>query len=425
MSTADSETTRVDLTLGIDDPDVVAYFRQFPQDEWHHRAETALRIGVLAMRQASGFIDVTAIRDEGRQLTADIDARVTESMSKLVGPESQIMRAMDPKQTDGLVQQLRKAVEEELGEGNDTVLAAFDLNRPDSALSRLVTQMRATQDAIRGDFTLDRPDSPMSRMLQQLKGTLAEQELRNGEFREHVKLTLQEMAVRKQEEQRGTLHGLTFEDAVTEYILRSASASGDVGAHTGTTTGLIRNCKVGDCVLELGADSMHAGESIVFEAKESASYGIKDALAEIDEARRNRGAAVGVFVFSKRSAPAGIDTLSRHGHDVIVVWDPEDPATDVWLDAAIALARGLVFESKRGAREMPDVDFSSIDKAIESVAKRADTLEKARTMAVTVENSGKNIAEAIRIAQDDLRSQVDALRETIEVVRTAIAASQD
>jgi hypothetical protein len=40
----------------------------------------------------------------------------------------------------------------------------------------------------------------------------------------------------------------------------------------GATTGLIKNNKVGDLVVELGADCVAAGEKFVVEAKEDAGY---------------------------------------------------------------------------------------------------------------------------------------------------------
>ena len=156
---------------------------------------------------------------------------------------------------------------------------------------------------------------------------------------------------------------------------RNATQTGDIGRRTGTTTGFIKNCKVGDCTIELGADSQFAGESLVVEAKEDASYDLKKALDEIDTGRRNRGADVGIFVFSRKTAPPHLRPLDRHGRDIIVIWDADDPVTDVYFDAALTLARALIFEHHRGGAAKTEIDFAKVDKVVEALAKRADQLE--------------------------------------------------
>jgi hypothetical protein len=408
--------------VSTDDPDIVTWLRQFPEKEWEARATTALRVGVLALRQASGFIDREAIRQEGRDLTLSIESKVTETIGTLVGPDSTLIHLLDPQRTDGLVEQMRLAVDGELTDNNEKVLAAFDLNRPESALSRLVAQVQGVQRAIRNDFTLDDPQSALSIMLRELDTTLEEYEKRNQAFRDEVSKKLGEIAGIKGTQDRSTLRGGVFEDAVSEFVLKNAMGSGDVGRRTGSTTGIIKNCKVGDCTIELGADSRFAGESLVIEAKEDASYDLKKALGEIDTARRNRGADVGIFVFSKRTAPLHLGSLARHGRDIIVVWDAGDPATDVYFDAALTLARALIFEHHRGAGVRSEVDFATLERAVEGVAKRAVQLDDIRKSGETARSAGDAIVKNVDIAQRDLANQVEILREQLGQMRRAFAS---
>jgi hypothetical protein len=96
----------VEFRISTDDPDIAGWLRQFPEEEWEARATTALRVGVLALRQASGFIDREAIKHEGERLTKTIEDQVTKSIGTLVGPESNLLRLLDPQRTDGIVQQM-------------------------------------------------------------------------------------------------------------------------------------------------------------------------------------------------------------------------------------------------------------------------------------------------------------------------------
>lgn len=412
------------ITVEIDDPDVLAWLNEFDEGDRPTKAATALRIGVLALRQASGFIDRQAIKDEGMQLTTKIDRQVTEAMTAMVGPESKIMKTLDPKQADGLVAQLREAVETELSENGEQILGAFSLDDPNSPLARLVAHVRESQKTLSKEFSLDDESSGLSRLLRKLNGTLDDHEKANSEFREQVQKTLSEMAVRKTAEARGTTHGIAFEDAVVEYVTSHASGAGDIASATGATTGLIKYCKIGDCVLVLSPDHLSSGEKVVFEAKEDSSYTIASALEEIAKGRRNRDAQVGVFVFSARSAPRDLETLRRYGRDIVVIWDVEDPSTDVWLDAAIMLARGLVIEGKRANVTVADVDFDAIDIAIESVAKRAEATDQVRTWGQTMESTGAKIVKAMEVSRKDLEQQVEILRDRVDDARRALGGEE-
>ncbi len=116
------------------------------------------------------------------------------------------------------------------------------------------------------------------------------------------------------------------------------------------TTGAIKNCKIGDFVTELGPDSAAPGARIVWEAKDDRSYDLKRALAEMDEARKNRQAQVGVFVFARSAAPDGLQPFARYGNDLVITWDPEDPASDLFIKAALSVARALVIRESHECR---------------------------------------------------------------------------
>ena len=121
-----------------------------------------------------------------------------------------------------------------------------------------------------------------------------------------VSAKLASLVTKHKEEMRSTTHGISFEEEFCSFLEREAQRACDVFTATGSTPGAIPRCKTGDGVIELGAEAAAAGERIVFEAKSSKQYSLADARQEIEEARKNRGANVGVFVFSKNTAPVGL-----------------------------------------------------------------------------------------------------------------------
>jgi hypothetical protein len=101
---------------------------------------------------------------------------------------------------------------------------------------------------------------------------------------------LEAIKAQREEASRSTDHGRHFEDVVAEFVDRQSAKSSDIASRTGNTTGSIRGCKVGDIVVELGAECAAAGERFVVEAKEDASYTVAKAWAELETARKNRDA---------------------------------------------------------------------------------------------------------------------------------------
>src|SRR5690606_698877 len=168
----------------------------------------------------------------------------------------------------------------------------------------------------------------------------------SGQFQQEVKVTLASFKARREEAARSTRHGGEFEEAVGSVVQAESQKSGEVFEETGNKTGAIAHCKMGDHVVTLGAESAVPGARIVVEAKEDKSYDLVKALKEIEQARQNREAQVGVFVFSKNTAPAGLEPFSRHGKHIVVVWDRDDPTTDIFLRVGLSVAKALVIREQ-------------------------------------------------------------------------------
>jgi hypothetical protein len=300
----------------------------------------------------------------------------------------------------------------------DVVVKEFSLNDDDSALSRLVQNVTKAQRTITDEFSLNSETSCLSRLKRELMTVLEAHVRTNAEFQEEVKGALRELTARREERARSTLHGGTFQSAMFEFLHHHSTARGDVAEFTGDQVGAVKNRKWGDVVVTLGPDSAAPRARIVFEAKEEQNYSLKTALDEIENARKNRMAQVGVFVYSRQMAPPELPPLSRFGNDTVIVWDATDVASDAFLTAGLELARAMCFYSQR-QRECQTADFESIEAAMLDIEKRANNLKDVHTSAVTIRNSSESIIKRVEIDREALRTQVAILREKITDLRTA------
>lgn len=288
----------------------------------------------------------------------------------------------------------------------------FSLDNDASALSRLQRQLDQTRSAINRELTLDDGNSSLARLRRELIGLLDGQGAQNAKFQDEVTRTLAQFTARKRAEARSVEHGHAFEDAVRTQLRRMADARGDLFEPCGHTAGEIRHCKVGDAVVTLGPDSVAEGCRIVIEAKEDASYTVASAREELEKARKNRKAGVGLFVFSRKVAAEDEQLLRKFDDDVIVVWDAEDPASDVVLQAGLELSRALTVRTAK-AHHAKKADLDAIDAAVLEIEKRVENLGKVATWAETIKGNSQKILDRIEKDREALLAQVETLRDSL------------
>lgn len=392
-----------------------------------------------------------------RQQTNEAQAGFAKVLELFVGENSQLLRMLDPSGENQLVSALHGTLAEIVQAQNQAILGQFsldnkdgalvrflqelgakhgDLNqalardlqavtgefsldKEDSALSRLVARVEAAQRSLNAQLSLDHEDSSLRRlhrMLQEHQAAVLKQQL---ELSARLDSAIQSMSARRDEAAKSTRHGLVFEQALHEHLDRISRAAGDILQHTGATTGLIPNCKVGDYLIMLGPDKTAAGARIVIEAKENASYDLAKTLEEADLARRNRQANVCVFVHSTASASAGIPKFQRYGRDLIVQWDVANGEHDVWLEAALMVANALSTKAARHDKQ-DAASFDRIDKAIERIRKLIESFDEINTCANTARSSAEKILHRARLIHDGLSSQAQSIiDEMLKLKRAA------
>ena len=389
----------------------------------------------------------SAVASEGSTLAGTLRA--------FLGADSEIMRVLDPAGATGVVRAVEEAVVSRVNAGRDALLrefsldneqgalrrlvgevearhgklaeaidrklgevvAEFSLDDEGSALSRMAKQLEQTQDALDSQLSLDNAESALSRLLGVLTKALAEAEERNAAFRENLSKVVGELAVRKAAEARSTTHGLAFEEALGEQIRRRVEAVGDVFEHVGSRPGLIQRCKKGDLVVTLGPETAAPGARVVLEAKEDASFDVARAREELDQARKNRGAGVAVFVWSAQSAPKGTPVFQRFDNDLVLVWDADDAATDVVLDAAVSVARALCVREARAAARTEE-EIADIELATLEIERRLKGYDEIQTWASTIRSNAEKIADRARKDAEAVTKLVQQIHDASAKLRT-------
>jgi hypothetical protein len=300
----------------------------------------------------------------------------------------------------------------------ETITKEFSLDEQGSALSRLSAVVNGAKEAIDANLTLDSDTSALARLKRELVSILERHEKKVTEFQTSMQSALEAMRAQREEASRSTAHGKHFEDMVADFIEREAQRGSDIASRTGNNPGAIPSCKVGDLVVELGADCAAAGERFVVEAKEVKSYTLAKARAEIETARNNRQASVGLFVFSQKGVPEGMDTFMRHGHDVFVVWDSDRIESDVILRAGFSVAKALcVKKARRNLAETGNLD--DIEKSVSALEKEAERLSKMRSLTESIQKNSKKVLDELQKMTDELEKQTVTLRESVAALRQA------
>lgn len=349
------------MLLPIIDPDLLAELARYGDADAQERiALVSLRLGLQALRHARGEVDALALQQTAERVIDQIESRFTEHLSQHAGL---------------LAQQ-------------------FSLDQPDSLLQRLTHVTESYYRQVADD---------------------------NGARHTDLVSRLESLSTRRQLLRRSTQGGTPFEEAVIELIGGLAHAAGDQCERTADQEGTVSRAKVGDAVVILGRDCAATGERVVIEAKRSQSYTRAKALEECKTARENRDAQVAIFVWDRASA-RNQPPLARHGNDIIVLWDEENPASDVYVHAAYWLARGLVVP-KPATDHLTRTQQRQVEGAFDQILGLATILEKVKKSGEDVVKKGQEVVALTLTVQGQLEAQVTALRAMTVIQRVDNAAS--
>jgi len=301
----------------------------------------------------------------------------------------------------------------QISSANNKIKDEFSLNNTDSALSRLSRLLESTKGSINDNLSMDRKDSPLSRLRDELTALIEKMEKGQNEFQKNVGEAISAMNARRQESMRSAAHGQKFEAQLGEYLNNLVSGLGDHLEHVGGKAGKLPRCKVGDHVITLADTSASPGCKIVLEAKEDKSYSLTSAFDEIETARQNRDAEAGIFVFSAKTAPVGMQPIERKDRDIVVRWDSDDITTDIVLRTAVLVSRFLVVQRKR-EENANKVEFQKMVKSVEALERGVRHIDAIIRSGNTIKNSSDSILKEAGKAKVLHEEELNELKKLLD-----------
>jgi len=422
----------LDLNLVINDRNVLAYLSQFEDEEIQcEKAVEALKVGVIAIQSASPTLDTQVVQakfaevesrmkeqmaecqkkvaDDLVRYFAEKDGVVPRSIDGIFGEKGAVTRTLhtffDP--TDGRLSRLMQA---QIGP-QSSFGKALDPQNKQGVIALIETRVHelveAKLDEVLQEFSLDEDGSAMCR----LKGMLSD-------FFGQLNQSLGIKAATAEEAERGHVKGIVFEEDLYAVFAEVGNQLGDDTDLVRGTVGVVSRCKKGDFLAILGETSGAPGQRIVVEVKDQ-SLRLKDAIDEMQDAKQNRDATCGIFVYTRGMEPAEVGDFRRIGEDFYVTVDKADLASGkplLFLDSAYKIARALAVAAAR-KEEAGEFDRQKIQDQLDALAAWSARIADMATKARTVQSSGKLIEQCANDLKADLDSRVAVVLNELKVVR--------
>jgi hypothetical protein len=147
---------------------------------------------------------------------------------------------------------------------------------------------------------------------------------------------------------------------------------------------------------------------------------LKDAIDELQEAKKNREANCGIFVFARGGEPAEIGDFRRIGEDFYVTVDKEDLTAKrplLFLDCAYKIARALTVAAVR-TDQAGELNLQKVKDQIDALATWSDRIADMAIKARTIQSSGKLIEASAAELKQDLDTRVAAILKALEQAST-------
>jgi hypothetical protein len=411
-----TDCSNITLNLEVRDPVLVAYFEAWDEPERSAKAFEALRVGVIALQTACPTLDTQIVKDQfaefqeefGRALAgyfAEKDGIVAKSLNGAFGDKGALpqffQRYFDP-ETGKLTQLIDRQIGPSSRFGR-----LFDAKNKDGVVAVIEEKVKHLVEAklneVLKQFSLDEDGSAMSKLKAIMDGAFST-------FREALGIN----AARAEEAERGHVKGFCFEEDVYTVIAKMGRQFADQTDLVRGTPGILK-CKTGDHLVTLGETTGAPGLHIVVELKDQ-PYKAKKAIAELQEAKKNREAVCGIFVFAKGCEPVEFGNLKRIDNDYFCTVDKSalaegGPLPFLWAAYELARLQAVTAVRKEACGKL---DLEAVQRHIDGIADLVPRLAEIITKAATVQKSGEFIESTATAIKDDINARAT---EILRVLR--------
>lgn len=390
------------------DAGLAAFVVERPEHERGSLVERALRIGLTALQDTGVSVNVDIVRREFGALLSQTEAANERAASAL----DTMLRA-NFADGDG---RLPRTLERFLGDRGalrSFVNELFDETKRDSAIGRMRQLLGSYFDGDASRLALLLDPTRLGSPLHQFRSEVSE-----GFSRLNERLTAIEAAAaaRATERQRSSAKGADFESLLEAMLGEVVRGTGDALDRTGDEAGAVSRSKKGDFVLTVSPDLTRGAElRVVIEAKDRAMSG-RAMRDELREAKTNRGAPVGLVVFTPTHAPAGISPFDVRTGDVYCVIDPAAPEPAV-LEGAVRLARLLAVACLR--EDQNGLDGAAITRALGGIREQLAAVRDMKTQLTSIATTAQTVSTGL----DRMRTVVLARVEDVEAELRAVQDS--
>jgi len=399
----DGETIVVER-LRVVDRALAAFVAQRAPDDRPELIERALRIGLHALQDAGTSIDVDMVR---REFDALLERNATAN-ERAAHELDQVLRANFADQDGRLPRTLERFLGDR-GQLNKFVNDLFDESKRDSAIGRMRHLLGTYFDGDASRLAQLLDPTRLGSPLHQFRN-----EMTQGFEKLNERLAALEaaQAARGAERAKSAAKGADFEDLLEQMLGETARGAGDLVERTGSVSGDVMRSKKGDFLLTIDPQWCHGAElRVVVEAKDR-RLSWREIREELDDAKRNRGAAMALAIFTPEHAPAGIEPFDmRYGH-VFCVVDPEQPDAAA-LSAAVRLSR-LYAVATLSQRE-DTVDVGRVLAAVSAIKTELDALRRLKVQLTSIRGTAGEVAVGLDRLRDGILARVGDAEAQLQV----------
>jgi len=379
--------------LDILDDDLASYLSEFKDQELVEIIKKSIKIGLIALKGSITTEKVDYVEKEFHKLSEKLSKNLDSFKEEF---KKEFEKVFD--EDGGL---MKKTLEQYLGEGGK-LEDLFDPKNKESAISKMSSifdsHFKGKDSVIFKLLDHNEPESPIA----SLKKDLIEYYLKDM----RDKLIGKEAA--EAEREKGTEKGRSYQKDVFSRINEICKPFQDIPEYTADISGKIARSKVGDVVVTINPSS--TGDiplRIVFEAKDSGAYNIQKIQKELNEARENRDAHIGIAVFTEDTCPLECTPFQQYGDDVIICTFNQDDRECLGLNLAYRVSRIAALKKLGGPQ--PQIDKVQMQTLI--------TQCKDKLKAITsIKSKISRMANDVNNDLDDLNTELTILFSKLDQV---------